>query len=112
MPALDVEAQVKAWVEDEATKQSFTDTVGWLVTWDRVALATEQGLKFHVQWTVALAIETGLLDPKQKWLSNTLTVDRSVPGEDELRKAVAAVIEGLRKRRTLMKASSNGHGKL
>ena len=113
MPAWDVEAQVKAWVEDEAAKQSFTGEVGWLVTWDRVGLLGPDGaVSYRIQWTVGLNIKTGLLDPKQKYLSNTLTCDVSVPDEAEIRKGVAAVIEGLRPHRTKMKAGSNGHGKL
>jgi hypothetical protein len=46
--------------------------------------------------SVGLAMKTGLLDQKQTYLSNTQTCDVSVPNEAEIRKGVAAVIEGLR----------------
>jgi hypothetical protein len=110
MPAHDVEAQVRGWVADEAQQQSFTDEVGWMVTWDRVGVPTPQGIAYHVRWTIGLTIRTGLVHPKMRVLANTMTVDRSEPEEGPLRQGVAAVIEGLRKKRTQLKAPGNGHG--
>ena len=110
MPAHDVEALVRGWVADEAQQQSFTDEVGWMVTWDRVEVPTPQGI--------------GLPRPVDDRADHP---DRARPPEDAgtgehhdrrpfrtgrrpVRQGVAAVIEGLRKKRTQLKAPGNGHG--
>jgi hypothetical protein len=112
VPAFDVEAQVRGWVADEAQKQSFTDRVAWTVTVDRVGHPTPQGIRMAMQWTIGLSIETGLLTEGQKWLNNTMTIDRPVPEEKYTRDGVRQVIEGLRKHRIKLRSGQNGHGKL
>jgi hypothetical protein len=112
MPARDIEADVRAIVADEAQKQSFTDDVGWAVTFDRVGIMNGNGMSYRTQWTIMLDFATGLVDPRQRRLGNTITVDRTQPDEEDLRPAIAATIEGLRQHRKVMRAGQNGQGKI
>ncbi len=113
MPAFSIEDQMCARVQEIVQQQSFTDQIGFAVSWERLPAPSPAGMQFHCGWTIMLTLKTGILG---RDLLTFVAAKGTHPPDAALAEPIIQGIEMLRQARTQAKtqmaAPSNGHGKL
>jgi hypothetical protein len=93
---LDIEAQVRAWVAGEITRQRFGDTIRYALSWHRVTVPTPSGPAYQVSWEIVVTMPSGL---PARPLVKTLELISATPPEQAVRDRVAAAVAELRQAR-------------